>query len=196
MKMMRMQKTIRNLLRALVAVGAILVWSGAASAEPPLGILGDVTVQNDEGNPVPVTVTNLPEPAAPEVRIPFSQTVVATCNDFNCRMDFEPVPEGMQLLISFVSAAVRPVLTTTVVDQAVLSTSNTFDSGFGVISYFPMARIGQSGDSVLADTWAMNAQLTAFVRAGLSPRLVITIRDEGEIFFSEGTVSGYLIGID
>jgi hypothetical protein len=167
-----------------------------ALAKPPMGIQGNVTVLNDENNPVPVTVTNLPEAVAPKIRIPYSQSSVGNCNGFNCILDgFEIVPEGKLLVISHISVVVRPALTTTVVDQATLKTNNTIAPTF-IVNYFPMPRIGQKGDGVLADTWAMNAPVTAFVTAGSFPSLSVTIRDEGVVSFSQASISGFLIDAD
>jgi len=42
----------------VLMLGVGLIWTGGAFAEAPMGIIGDVTVQNDDTNPVPVEITN------------------------------------------------------------------------------------------------------------------------------------------
>jgi len=44
----------------VLILGGGTIWMGSAFADPPLGIAGDVTVQNDATNPVPVTIQNSP----------------------------------------------------------------------------------------------------------------------------------------
>jgi hypothetical protein len=53
---MKKHKLLKRLPGALTVGGAVIIWSVGASAAMPLGIQGDVTVQNDANNPVPVVV--------------------------------------------------------------------------------------------------------------------------------------------
>jgi len=43
-------------LTSLLALGILFLWAGWTLAEPPLGIQGEVTVTNDDTDPVPVTI--------------------------------------------------------------------------------------------------------------------------------------------
>jgi hypothetical protein len=91
------------------------------------------------------------------------------------------------------SALARPTLSTTIFDLVELEGSNTIDTDFAARYTFPMTRIGQAGDNVIADTWGANAQLLAFVLAGQFPRVTMSQRNQGETFFAQVTLAGYLV---
>jgi predicted NAD/FAD-binding protein len=177
-------------LKDIFFLGAVLCLTGYSSAFAESPFIGpmDVNVVN-----VPlVEVANFPA----QTKIPFSQDAVGNCNDHNCQVIFETVPEGKMLVIEHVSGQARPSLTTTIMDFAELATSNTLDPSIGVRHIFPMTKIGVKGDSVLADTWAVNAPVLAFVRAGSHARMSLTNRNTGVVFFAQATISGYLIDVD
>jgi hypothetical protein len=182
-----------------------------------------VQVTNTSTNPVPVTVqgsttisgnvqvTNTPtvnvgntpnvgiinNSASPvlvqQAGFLYSFDKVASCNQYNCTADFPVVPAGKMLVITYLNAIARPTLATTIFDFAELLTANTVDTRFGARNTFPMARIGTAGDSVVADTWGVNAPVLAFVIAGSYPRVTMTQRNKGDTFFAQVTIAGYLI---
>jgi hypothetical protein len=102
--------------------------------------------------------------------MPYAFDQVATCNNFNCVSDFPTVPAGKILIVTYISAVARPTLSTTIFDFVEFLASNTVDTNFASRYTFPMVRIGQAGDSVIADTWGSNSQVVAFVLAGQAPR--------------------------
>jgi hypothetical protein len=53
-------------------------------------------------------------------------------------------------------------------------------------------RLG-SGSSVVSDTYGANVSLLAFVRAGQAARLTLSTHVSGDVLFSQGSISGYLI---
>lgn len=186
----------------------------AAVAAPPTvtpGPSSPVQVTNTSANPVPVSLqgsatisgnvqlTNTPNVnvtntvLVQQAGMPYSFDQVATCNNFNCVSDFPTVPEGKILVITYMSAVARPSLSTTIFDFVELEASNTLDTNFATRYTFPMARIGQAGDGVIADTWGANSQVLAFVLAGQFPRITMTQRNQGETFFAQSTIAGYLL---
>ena len=66
------QKMTKRMFGALALLGAVLIWTAGALAEPPSGIQGEVTVLNKDTNPVPVTIQNpapVPVQTATEWRV-------------------------------------------------------------------------------------------------------------------------------
>jgi hypothetical protein len=198
----------------LCALLTFVIATGAATAGPPTVTPGPsqpVQVTNTSANPVPVSVqgsttvtgnvqvTNTPNVNVAstvfvqQAGIPYSFDKVATCNNFNCFADFPTVPAGKLLVITHMSALARPTLSTTIFDLVELEGSNTIDTDFATRYTFPMTRIGQAGDNVIADTWGANAQLLAFVLAGQFPRVTMSQRNQGETFFAQVTLAGYLV---
>lgn len=55
MRLLSRSHRIKTILSLLTIAGGFL-WVVGASAEPPAGIIGEVTVQNDASNPVPVVM--------------------------------------------------------------------------------------------------------------------------------------------
>jgi hypothetical protein len=55
------QKMLKRLFGALAMFSAVLLWPVGVLSAPPAGIQGNVTVQNDETNPVPVTIQTTTE---------------------------------------------------------------------------------------------------------------------------------------
>ena len=170
---------------------ALLSFTNAGSAVAQ-GVLNPVMalIVNDASNPVPVQDVGEP------VRTPFSYDVVGDCVDLGCGMTFPVVPEGKRLVILHVGAVARPTSTSTIVDFAELTTSNPTDPTFGVRNTFPMTRIGQAGDAVTADTWAMNQPVLAYVEPGASAHIITRNRDSGDVFFAQATISGYLVDLE
>lgn len=181
---MRKWQQLAGLAAGLGLVTAVLAMTSPASALAqgalkPLAAL----IVNDASQPVPVRNVG-------PVRTPFSHDDVGECNASNCFFDFPVVPEGRRLVILHASGMARPDSTTTIFDQAQLVTDNT-ENEFGARHVFAMTRIGQQGSNVLADTWAFNGAVLAFVEAGHQARLTMTTRDGGTTFFSQATLSGY-----
>ena len=90
----------RNTLVSLLALGIGFIFAVGASAAPPVGILGDVTVQNDDSNPVPVVV----QPGG-TVRTPINITesfTIATGGSVSSKEIFT-VPADKFLVIEYVS---------------------------------------------------------------------------------------------
>lgn len=176
-----------NILAAGRAIAILsLIGAGPSFAGPPAGTPrppSRVQVMNTSANPV------LVQPAG----MPYSYDQVGTCNGTNCFIDFPTVPAGKKLVITFISAMARPTLASTIVDFAELVTTNTVNPQTGARFVFPLARIGQAGASVIADTYGVNAPLLAFVNAGQNARLTLAQRTSGEILFAQGTISGYLV---
>ena len=83
----------------MVSVG--FVWVGSVSAEPPLGILGDVTVQNDSTNPVPVIIQN-PVPVQNQELVEYSCFEQMSDNQDSVVCNFgEMVPLGKIFVLEF-----------------------------------------------------------------------------------------------
>jgi hypothetical protein len=143
----------------------------------------NVGVVNNSANPVLVQ----------QAGMRYAVDAVASCNGTNCFIDFPVVPPGKQLIIQHLSAMARPTLQTTIVDFAELVASNTVETDLGARYVFPMTRIGQAGASVIADTYAVNAPVLAFVNAGQFARLTLAQRTQGDVSFAQGTISGYLV---
>ena len=184
---------IQNLV-ILGVVGTVVAATAAAqSGAPPNGLnvnvlnTPNVTVVNPASLPVPVQLTN-----APGAEIPYSFDSVGTCNDVNCFINFPPVPAGKMLVVKYVSGYARSSAGA-IFDFAELVANNTENPGFGARFIFPMARIGLAGSSVIADTYAMNSSVLAFVRPGSSARLTFQTHVAGATFFAQGTISGHLI---
>jgi hypothetical protein len=211
--------TIRRVPLLIVGTVALSLGATAASFAAPPTVTpspsSPVQVTNTSTNPVPVTVqgsttisgsvqvTNTPTviigntSASPllvqPAGIPYSYDQVASCNDYNCTSDFPTVPAGKMLVITYISAAARPTLATTIFDFGELYTSNTIDTNYGARYIFPMARIGLAGNNVIADTWSLNSPVLAFVRSGAFPRVILTQRNQGQTFFAQATIAGYLV---
>jgi hypothetical protein len=145
----------------------------------------NVAIVNNSANPVLVQ----------QAGMPYSADKVGTCNGTNCFIDFPEVPAGKQLVIVYLSAVARPTAQTTIFDFAELEASDTAEPQFATRYTFPMARIGQAGASVIADTYGVNTPLLAFVNAGQIPHLTLAQRTNGEVFFSQATISGYLVSV-
>jgi hypothetical protein len=180
---------------AVFVLTLIVSPAGLYAAGPPQGI--DVIVVNTPD----VNVANLP--TVQEVRnvdekgrIPYAEDVVGDCNPVNCFIEFSVVPSGKRLVIEYVSAIVRPSSTATVVDFMELQSSSTADPGFAVRMYMPMQKIGNAGDSVVADTWAASGPVLAYVEEGSYARLFISMSAGGNVFFTQGSIAGYLVDID
>ncbi len=103
------QKMTKRMFGALALLGAVLIWSTGALAEPPLGIQGTVIVDNDDSNPVPVVIQGsnpIPvviEGSTPTPRIPAS--LLGGCffsiGDYLCDSDINEdvvFPEGTNTL--------------------------------------------------------------------------------------------------
>jgi hypothetical protein len=199
----RIRQTLSPAACALFAVTLILSPAGLQAAGPQQGL--DVTVVNtpdvNVANTPDVNVANLPAVQGvrnvdEKGRIPYAQDVVGNCNGVNCFIDFSVVPSGKRLVIEYVSAIVRPSSTATVVDFMELSTSSTADPGFAVRMYLPMQKIGSAGDSVVADTWAASGPVLAYVEEGINARLFISMSVGGNVVFTQGSITGYLVDID
>jgi hypothetical protein len=180
---------------ALFVLTLILSPAGLQAAGPQQGL--DVTVVNTPE----VNVANLP--AVQEVRnvdekgrIPYAEDVVGNCNTVNCFINFSAVPSGKRLVIEYVSAIVRPSSTATVVDFMQLSTTSTVDPGFAVRMYLPMQKIGSAGDGVIADTWAASGPVLAYVEEESGAGMTISMSVGGNIVFTQGSITGYLVDID
>ena len=168
-----------------------------------------VSVNNPATNPVPVTGNvSITSPVAVSINNsatnpvftanggePYSQDTVGNCNGTNCFIDFPEVPTGKRLVILHVGAMARPDSTATIVDFAELVTSNPQNTAIGTRNIFQMQLIGQAGASVVANTYAMNASVLAFVEAGQYARLTLAQRNNGDVFFCQGTISGYLLPV-
>jgi hypothetical protein len=177
---------------AAIAVGVLvgvvsLSSTGSALAQSPLKPLMTLIVNGDD-SPVPVRVIG--EPA----RRPYAVDDVGTCNNSNCFFEFPAVPEGMRLEILHVSGIARPSAATTIIDMAQLVTDDTEHSHLAR-NTIAVELIGRSGVNVAADTYGFNQPVLAHVRAGNVPRLVMSTRDGGAVFFSQATISGYLVEV-
>jgi hypothetical protein len=159
---------------------------GSALAQGALKPLSALIV-NNATQPVPVALVGEPHQA------PFSYDQVGTCNDYNCFMDFPVVPAGKRLVIQHVGAIARPSAATTIVDLAELVTNNTEDPNYGVRNTFGMTLIGQVGQNIIANTYGMNQPVLAFVNAGSYARITLSTRNGGNVFFSQATISGYMV---
>jgi hypothetical protein len=168
---------------------------GLYAAGPAQGL--DVKVVNTPD----VNVANLPvvqdtRNVDEKGRTPYAEDVVGNCNTVNCFINFSVVPSGKRLVIEYVSATVRPSSAATVVDFMQLSTSSTVDPGFAVRMYLPMQKIGNAGDSVLADTWSASGPVLAYVEEGISAGMTISMSVGGNVIFTQGSITGYLVDID
>lgn len=134
------------------------------------------------------------KPTAAQVRVPYSYDKVGDCNNVVCYMYFPEVPAGKLLIIEHFSAVAQPGSSATIVDYAELLTNNTeLGDAIRVRHYFAMTLIGQQGSSSPGNTWGANQAVLAFVKAGSSPQVSLNTRDGGNIFYSQVTLSGYLI---
>lgn len=59
------QKMTERMFGAIALLGAVLIWSAGALAQPPKGIQGNVIVENDVNNPVPVVIQGVDGDVAP-----------------------------------------------------------------------------------------------------------------------------------
>jgi len=172
------------------------VWAGPQT--PPSA---PVTVLNTGSNPVPVTgnVGIKNSPANPvwtaQGGEPYSQNARGDCNDNNCSINFPQVPAGKRLVILHVGAYARPNSSATIFDFAELVTSDPQDPQFGTAILFPMQLIGRAGGAWSFNTYALNASVLAFVEAGQYARLTLAQQNQGSVFFSQGTISGYLVPV-
>jgi hypothetical protein len=193
-----------------VAVMVLMLFSfGTVWAAPQTPPSAPVTVVNTTANPVPVTgKVSIGSPVAVSINSsatnpvfisnggePYSQDTVGSCNGTNCFIDFPEVPAGKRLVILHVGAMARPTSTATIVDFAELVTSNPQNTAIGTRNIFQMQLIGQAGASVVANTYAMNASILAFVEAEQYARLTLAQRNNGDVLFCQGTISGYLLPV-
>jgi hypothetical protein len=90
-----MNTILRRSIGALTMVSAVLIGTVGASAAPPQGIEGNVTIQNEQNNPVPVIFsTSAPLPVQSRTgEVSATKGTVYT------------VPNGQRLIIEFVSVA-------------------------------------------------------------------------------------------
>ena len=189
---------MKKLLRVSIFVLALFGLSTVLAA-PPLGIQGNVTVQNDDANPVPVAIKS---PLAPsgavavegevnignqEVRVPFQRAISA---------DFWPagddthvfsldIPPDKTLMVQTVSISVRVEIGQEVRAQVT-------SQGVG-LSNHPILLTKQGtfdGLDLYVGTTSLTTYAVGF--SGLSASVIrdSTTGDGGNIAFS---VSGYLV---
>jgi hypothetical protein len=124
---------------------------------------------------------------------PYSWDEVGDSNNYNCFINFPVVPDGKMLVIHHVGAVVRPASGSTVVEVAELVTSNPVDTSIGVRNYFGMKRIGVTGESIVADTWAINQPVLAYVLSGRYAQMTINLHSPGKVDFCQATISGLMV---
>jgi hypothetical protein len=200
---------MKKIISISAALSLIVFCFGTVWAAAPATPGANFTVANTPANPVPVT-GNVSITSPVEVNInnsatnpmfvsnggePYSQDTVGTCNGTNCFINFPVVPAGKRLVILHVGAMARPTLGATIVDFAELLTSNPQNTQIGTRNIFQMQLIGLAGASVVANTYAMNASILAFVEAGQYASLTLAQRSQGVVMFCQGTISGYLLPV-
>jgi hypothetical protein len=96
-----MEKLSTVITSVLLGTFAAFIWSAGAFAATPLGIQGDVTVQNDTSNPVPVTIESPVSVQAREL-VEYSCLEQMSDGQDSAVCDFgEMVPEGSIFVMEF-----------------------------------------------------------------------------------------------
>jgi hypothetical protein len=93
---------------SLLTIGVGFIFAVGASAEPPLGIIGEVTVQNDASDPVPVVVQGsvvVEEKASTPVTSGLQVEIGVSCFS---RFSIFKVPIDKLLIIEDASASAIP----------------------------------------------------------------------------------------
>ena len=185
-----------------LALSMVLTSFAVFGAGPPGGL--DVTVINDPDNPIPVTIDgtsvvtgSVAITNTPTVKIagePYAVRVNGDCNTTFCFFNTYPqVPAAKRLVITYISVLVRPTLTTTIVDLAQLSATDTILGNNNARYYFGFTQIGRAGASNVFNSWAVSSPVLAFVAAGGSPRVEVGLQNNGAISVAEATLTGYLV---
>jgi hypothetical protein len=201
--------------RVLAALGVlVLVTVLAPLVSDPLGAQSGnkpVTSAPKEPKPEPVSVVNTPTVTVGNTPLPvsltsngnnpasqpYTQEVISTsCNASFCFFTFPAVPAGKRLVIQQLNLIVRPASTTTIVDQAKLTTSTEPANSSGADFYFPMTLIGMAGVGNVFNTYSANSAVVAYAEAGVQPALETANRTAGSTSdFGIATISGYLVDV-
>ena len=170
---------------SVLILGVGFIWVVGVSAEPPPGVGGEVTVKNDDTNPVPVVIQPERTPYRDKAVDPLAFEGRTTC-------DFE-IPQGKRLVIEVLSARVpgaalsQSVLTTKLLGESELHADLPLGFTSVTPSGFKLLTIKVDGPFYADDT-------NSIVETGADLRWGLVGADPGAgNLLGQCFLSGYLI---